>query len=122
MILNIVYQLGCNDIEWGNNIDFSDQMGELVSTTNLKFPGIKVMVSLGLPRGQRTANLKVIEQINVLVKKYKSHESVILCDNSKLFYKGKPLKCMLRDEKHLSRKGTSILTQNLKRTIENISK
>ena len=114
----IVYQLGCNDID----IDFSDQMGELVSTTNLKFPGIKVMVSLGLPRGQRNANLKVIEQSNVLVKKYQNHESVILCDNSKLFYKGKPLKGVLRDEKHLSRKGTSILAQNLKRAIENISK
>ena len=118
----IVYQLCCNDMEVENGNDFSDQMGELVSTTNLKFPGIKVMVSLGLPRGQRTANLKVIEQSNVLVKKYKSQKSVILCDNSKLFFKGKPLKGVLRDEKHLSKKGTSILAQNLKRAIENILK
>ena len=80
------------------------------------------MLSLGLPRGQRTSNLKVIEQSNVLVKKYKSQESVILCDNSKLFFKGKPLKGVLRDEKHLSKKGTSILAQSLKRAIENISK
>ena len=105
----IVYQLGCNDIKGESSNDFSDQMGELVSTTNLKFPGIKVMVSLGLTRGQRTANLKVIEQSNVLVKKYKSQESVILCDNSKLFFKGKPLKGVLRDEKICLKKALQFL-------------
>ena len=35
----IVYQLGCNDIEGDNDNDFSNQMGELVSTTNLKVSG-----------------------------------------------------------------------------------
>ena len=36
----------------------------------LRFPGIKIMASFGLPRGQRTANLKVIQKSNELVKKY----------------------------------------------------
>ena len=57
----IVYQFGGNDIEGVNGFEFSDQIVELVSTTNLKFPGMKVMVSLGLTRRQRSANLKVIE-------------------------------------------------------------
>ena len=34
----IVYQLGGNDIEWVNGFEFLDQIVELVSTTNLKFP------------------------------------------------------------------------------------
>ena len=117
----IVYQLGGNDIEGVNGFEFSDQIVELVSTTNLKFPGIKVMVSLGLPRRQRSANLKVIEQSNKLVQKYEGHDSVMLCYNSKLFFKGKPLNGVLIDEKHLSRKGVSMLAQNLKRAIENIA-
>ena len=80
-----MYQFGCNDIEGDNDNAFSNQMGELVSTTTLTFSGIKVIVALGLPRGQRTANVKVIKQSNELLKKYKGHESVILCDNSRLF-------------------------------------
>ena len=79
----IVYQLGCNDIKSENDSmsEFSDQMDDLVSATNLRFPGIKVMVSLGLPRGQNSANAKVIEQNNRLVRKYKSNESVLCQSN-----------------------------------------
>ena len=62
----------------------------------------------------------MIEQSNKLVQKYEGHDSVILCGNSKLLFKGKPLNGVL-DEKHLSRKGVSMLAQNLKRAIENIA-
>ena len=106
-----MFQLGCNDIGGENNRapEFSDQMDDLVSATNLTFPGMNVMVSLGLPRGQRSAHVRVINPSNTLVRKFSKKESVILCDNSRLFLKGMPSKGQLRDDKHLSKKGTTIL-------------
>ena len=50
---------------------FWGPIDELVSTTNLTFPRIKLMVPLGLPSRQRTTNIQVIKQSNELVKKYK---------------------------------------------------
>ena len=117
----IVFQLGCNDIggERNQQKDFSDDMSDLVSATNLKFPGVNVIVSLGLPRGERFANTQVIDQSNKLMSKFKKNNAVLLCDNSRLFFNKRPSKGVLRDEKHLSRKGTTILSQNIKRAIEN---
>ena len=93
-------------------------MDDLVSATNLKFPGVKVMVSLGLPRGQRSANVQVIDQSNKLGCKLNKKESVILCDNSRLFFKGGSSKDVLKNDKHLSKQCTAILAQNIKSAIE----
>ena len=111
----VVYQLGCNDIGGERNgpNEFSDDMDDLVSATNLKFHGVKVMVSLGLPRGNQMANAQVIDQSNKLVRKFNGNKTVTVCDNSRLFFKGKPSKGILRDDKHLSKKGTTILAQNI---------
>ena len=102
----VVYQLGCNDIGGERNgpNEFSDDMDDLVSATNLKFHGVKVMVSLGLPRGNQMANAQVIDQNNKLVRKFNRNKTVTVCDNSRLFFKGKPSKGILRDDKHLSKK------------------
>ena len=100
--------------------DAAHMMDDLVSATNLKFHGVKVMVSLGLPRGNQMANAQVIDQSNKLVRKFNRNKTVTVCDNSRLFFKGKPSKGILRDDKHLSKKGTTILAQNIKRAIENV--
>ena len=93
----IVYQFGGNDIEGVNGFEFLDQIVELVSTSYLKFPGIKVMVSLGLPRRQRSANLKVIEQSNKLVQKLKAMIQSSCATTANCFFKGKPLNGVLID-------------------------
>ncbi|KAK3093660.1 hypothetical protein FSP39_018575 [Pinctada imbricata] len=114
----IIYHLLCNDIEKSSNAQILAKCQHLTDITNEKFPSCKIMISLGLPRGDRKFNLR-INTLNIdLQNHYKRDNSIIICDNSNLFYRGMPLRGILRDRKHLSKQGVFLFSENLREELD----
>ena len=117
----IVYHTLCNDAESLSVEEVGDQMNNLVNITKNKFPGVKVLVSLGGPRGQKGLNDKLRYINSRLTNQFAEMTNVSLCDNSNLYYRSYPLRGVLNsDQKHLSRLGTSILARNIKEDMASI--
>ena len=113
----IIFQLGCNEGS-DDNVELVTKMEQLVTLTKSKFPGASISVSLGLPRREREENAYVISQSIKLRRTFEKDPCVQLCDNSNLFFRGRPSRGILNDNKHLTKKGTQILGQNLKRAVD----
>jgi hypothetical protein len=114
----IVYHLLCNDVEKSSNPQLLTKCQHLTDITKAKFPSCRIMISLGLPRGDREFNLR-INTLNIdLQNHYKRDNSVVLCDNSNLFYRGMPLRGILRDQKHLSKQGVFLFSENLREELD----
>ena len=117
----VVLHLGGNDLKDKSAEVCVDELNSLVEKLHTKYPDIKISVSLGLPRANKADNQKV-EKFNVLIKeKLRNKPYVILCDNGNLFFRGLPARNILnRDGIHLTRKGSYLLTGNLKKSIEDM--
>lgn len=117
----VVFHMLCNDAENLSEEEVCEQMNSLVTKTKSKFPDVKVLVSLATPRGKKSLNEKMKRINNKVTTSCTNDRNVEVCDNSNLYYRSYPLQGVLsRDEKHLSRWGTSILTRNIKEDINTL--
>lgn len=86
----VIYHILCNDIEKYETAVLTKNMEELVANTKSKFPNLKIMISLRLPRRDPEFNLRVNTTNITLQNLFCSDPSVEICDNSNLFYRGYP--------------------------------
>ena len=96
----------------------SEKLSKICADIQKKSNDAKIIVSMGLPRGEEIINRK-ISKLNVLLQdKLGDMKNVTLCDNGNLFYRGQQARGVLgQDGKHLSRLGTTKLGANLKASI-----
>ena len=113
----VIFQLGCNECS-DDNVELVAKIEQLVTLAKCKFPGASISVSLGLRRRERDENAYVVSQSIKLRRIFEKDSCVQLCDNSNLFFRGRPSRGILNDNKHLTKKGTQILGQNLKRAVD----
>ena len=93
----IIFQLGCHEGS-DDNVELVTKMEQLVTLTKSKFPGASVSVSLGLPRREREENAYVISQGIKVRRTFEKDSCVQLCDNSNLFFRGRPSRGILNDK------------------------
>lgn len=86
----VIYHILCNDIEKYEIAVLTENMDEQVASTKSKFPNSKIMISLGLQRREPEFNLHVNTMNIALQNLLCSDQSVEICDNSNLFYRGYP--------------------------------
>lgn len=110
----VIYHSLCNDIEKYEIAVLTKNMEELLASTKSKFPNSKIMISLCLQRREPEFNLEVNTMNIALQNLFCSDQSFEICDNSNLFYRGYPQRGIMYDRKHLSRRGTLVLANNLR--------
>ena len=114
----VVLHLFENDMEKETPEDCAAKVHNICTDIKQKARNTKIVVSMGLPRREEGINRKVMKLNVLLQEKLADMESVSLCDNGNLFYRGQPSKGILNaDGKHLSRLGTQKLSANLKSSI-----
>ena len=115
----ILHLLG-NDIIEATPEDCLNKMEDIVRKIKSKGLCEKIIMSLGLPKRDTMINRKV-DKLNILIKeKFGETKDVYLCDNSNLSYRGHAANGVLENRpngKHLTKKGTYILSGNLKHAI-----
>ena len=113
----ILHILG-NDIEKKQPEECINELEILIKRIREKELCSKIIVSLGTPKKDVVKHRKV-EMLNILIKdKFVKDGDIFLCDNSNLSFRGRPDSGILvNDGKHLTKKGTYMLTGNLKEAI-----
>ena len=111
----------CNEIEHKSPELCTEEVSTVIMDIQDKFKDMKIVLSLGLPRADKTL-IRKIEKTNILLKeKIGAKANVYICDNANLFYRGQAQRGVLNhDGLHLTNIGTRKLGRNLKETLWDI--
>ncbi|CAC5411259.1 unnamed protein product [Mytilus coruscus] len=91
--------------------DCVDRMTRICDDIRSRFHNIKIVISLPTPRSDSEDHNSNGQLITILMKtKFRGDDSVILCDNSNLAYKGQVMsRYIAHDRFHLTPDGTAVL-------------
>ena len=98
-----------------------DRMAKICQDIRTRFKNTKIVLSLPTPRNDSDDYNSNGQLITILLKsKYREDNSIILCDNSNMSYKGQVLNRFIEpDGFHLSTDGIAILASNIRDCIDN---
>ncbi|CAC5392985.1 unnamed protein product [Mytilus coruscus] len=97
-----------------------DRMTRICNDIRTRFHNIKIVISLPTPRCDSEEHNSNGQLITILMKtKFRGDDSVILCDNSNLAYKGQVMsRYIAHDRFHLTPDGTAVLASNIRDCID----
>ncbi|CAG2253761.1 unnamed protein product [Mytilus edulis] len=100
--------------------DCVDRMTRICDDIRSRFNNIKIVISLPTPRSDSEDYNSDGQLITILMKtKFRGDDSVILCDNSNLAYKGQVMnRYIAQDQFHLTPDGTAVLAANIRDCID----
>ena len=118
----IVYQLLSNDLKTDSEDLCVAKMGRLVALTKRSRPGAKIIVSLPLNRSDSHKRNNKTNMINARVTSlFAEDDTVWICDNSNLAYRGKPSRKHIGDDGvHPTPHGEMVLFNNIRQAVEDV--
>ena len=118
----IVYQLLSNDLKTDSEDECMAKMGRLVALTKRSRPGAKIIVSLPLNRSDSHKRNNKTNMINARVTSlFAEDDTVWICDNSNLAYRGKPSRKHIGDDGvHPTPHGEMVLFNNIRQAVEDV--
>lgn len=113
-----------NDLKTKSPQECVNKMGELVQTIQDLYNNTKIVISLPTPRSDNKSLNNNASIISAMLKdKFQDETNTVsLCDNSNLAYKGEPIEKYFdnRDGVHLNQNGVSLLAANIRDSIDRV--
>ncbi|CAC5419885.1 unnamed protein product [Mytilus coruscus] len=109
-----------NDLMNKTPNDCVDKMTRICDDIRTQFHNIKIVISLPTPRSDSEDHNSNGQLITILMKNnFRGDDSVILCDNNNLAYKGQMMsRYIAHDRFHLSPDGTAVIASNNRDCID----
>ena len=116
----VFLHLFTNDVQNHNPIIVCDLFESLIQKIKKKFPQTKVIVSLGIPRGDSDILNNTIRTVNITLQhRFLELDFVTFCENASLGIHGQPnAKFLSKDLIHLNFQGTGTFGNNMKYSIK----
>lgn len=112
----IFIHLFTNDIDRNSPENVCSEFESLIHKIHSKWPALKVVISLGISRGDSEILNEKIATTNVILQhSLLSYDYVTVCDNASLSIHSLPNgKFLVNDNVHLNEQGTSVFVSNIK--------